>query len=648
MQGRRVFSRQPVVEIEKQEHNVSKLRELLRLEETKLQALRHKRGQQSTSAVNSKATEIQKGGVIHAVQGIGNVQACGGTGKAGEEALIQANGGQQPAAPGISTRLQQLVDSISTDQLSTKKAAITSQSSRHLMVTTNSLINHMQADMGGAQQVGKPCAKSSSPPEVITIPDTPSPSSPPALIHNHTGLPSAIQVPTISSAHHKHSRSESPKPDEETIMKAVESSKKYREFIMKQAAVKRSFQKQIDKRMSTTPYPKTFRQVWPIIPVHDSSFVKNLGLEMVTMYFDPNWKTVHSKPPPATKVKPVCNQCGCDFASAWQIRKNNSKQVLLCESCDFTNLKLLQRTKLASQLKDLVEEIRKEETRFLNECKDAKKQVVEMERTAILNSHKVFGKTSAVQPSVITQQLTRESHPLYSSIQSSNHAFARGGIPEAAQQLPGKAIRVKPGLVQLPVSSEMTHAVIPSILSSHLSKPSVHVPSFVSKNMSTNIPDVSRKRRSPEVDTSAPVRKVSKTLPQLDNTLDHITRQLLRKQVDEKCKKRWKLDHVHSLAKPQLPLNQKQLHGQSNSRGIAVAGKPTPSVNHHPPVRTPSVPSIDIAAPPSPPTMLKGSPAVPSEGSSSGGESLGSDCRRSRRKGRPRQNRIQSGSSNME
>ena len=59
----------------------------------------------------------------------------------------------------------------------------------------------------------------------------------------------------------------------------------------------------------------------------------------------------------SSRVKPICNQCGCDYASAWQIRKNNSKQLLLCEACDFLNLKLLQRSKLATQLKELVSTI---------------------------------------------------------------------------------------------------------------------------------------------------------------------------------------------------------------------------------------------------------------------------------------------------
>ena len=181
MQSRRIFPRQPVIELEKQEHNVSKLRELLRQEETKLQALRYKRGQQSTTSVSSKATETQRGGVIHSVQGAGNLQvSSSGKAKVTEEPTVDSNGGQQSSAPAISSRLQQLVDSIATDKVSSKKTAAVPHSSQQLMVTTSSLINHMQTSLSvSQQQVGKPAPKSTSPPEVITIPDTPSPSSPP-------------------------------------------------------------------------------------------------------------------------------------------------------------------------------------------------------------------------------------------------------------------------------------------------------------------------------------------------------------------------------------------------------------------------------------------------------------------------------------
>jgi len=63
------------------------------------------------------------------------------------------------------------------------------------------------------------------------------------------------------------------------LQQVVENSKRYRDYLMKQLHVRRSFQKQMEKRITIAPYPKTFRQVWPVIPVHDATFVRNFGLE---------------------------------------------------------------------------------------------------------------------------------------------------------------------------------------------------------------------------------------------------------------------------------------------------------------------------------------------------------------------------------
>ena len=101
---------------------------------------------------------------------------------------------------------------------------------------------------------------------------------------------------------------------------------------------------------------------------------------------DPNLKTSQDKMNSASRVKPICNQCGCDFASAWQIRKSNSKQVLLCEACDFISLKILQCSKLANQMKELVEPIKKEEDKFSVDCEEARKQVVALERQTVLSA----------------------------------------------------------------------------------------------------------------------------------------------------------------------------------------------------------------------------------------------------------------------
>ena len=334
----------------------------------------------------------------------------------------------------MSSRLQQLVDSVAIDQMNSKYSNTLNQSS---------------------DKQGK-----SSSPEVITITDSPSPASPPALISTNN-VPGVIQGPS------NHSSSRNIKLDETVIMKSIESSRRYRDFVMKQNNIKRNFQKQIDKKIAGFPYPKTFRQVWPIIPVQDPSFVKNLGLETVTQFFD---QSGHVKSPSTSKVKPICNQCGCDFASAWQIRKNNSKQVLLCESCDFTNLKLLQRTKLATQLKEVVESLQKEDEKFNTECDEARKQIVAAERTAVItNAQKSLNNNKSGQ-----WQQTSSDSVIQSSI------------------LPGKGSSL--------------HEV---------------------KSL-----DV-RKRRSDQ-DYVVPQRKSTKIASHVDHTLNRITQHLLRKQVDEK------------------------------------------------------------------------------------------------------------------
>lgn len=120
--------------------------------------------------------------------------------------------------------------------------------------------------------------------------------------------------------------------------------------------------KSLDKKLFSTPYPKTYRQVWPIVPVSDGDFIKNFGLEAVCHYFDSKWQMDHivKQRNASASAKPVCHQCKCDFASAWQVRKSNSHSLLLCESCDFKNLKTLQREKIANHLKDLANMISQE------------------------------------------------------------------------------------------------------------------------------------------------------------------------------------------------------------------------------------------------------------------------------------------------
>ena len=131
----------------------------------------------------------------------------------------------------------------------------------------------------------------------------------------------SIHVPAISSVGSALSAISNTTHGQISTMEAVENSKRYREFRMKQLHNRKTFQKQIERRMVSSPYFKTFHQVWPVIPIQDPAFIQNFGLEAVLHHFDSGLKALHEQSSNASKVKQICNQCGCDFASAWQIRK---------------------------------------------------------------------------------------------------------------------------------------------------------------------------------------------------------------------------------------------------------------------------------------------------------------------------------------
>lgn len=443
----------------------------------------------------------------------------------------------------ISSRLQQLVDSVAVEQIGKIKRK-------------------------SPNNLGK-----SNSPDVITISDTPSPNSPPALISSTVSLPSVIQVPGISSFGDG-------SLSEDTIIKSIEGSRKYREFVLKHATSRRLFQKQMDKKVANAPYPKTFRQVWPIIPVQDPLFLKNLGLETVTMYFDPNWKSNFSRSLQSSKAKPVCNQCGCDFASAWQIRKNNSKQVLLCESCDFTNLKVLQRTKLGNQLKDLMDGVKKEEGKFYDEFESGKRQIVAAERAITLNQWN--------KARIATQIGDRKSHDNHMT--TANHT--KGSV-SLSSQIKERGV----------VNQTKDRVTIPSLLSSSHER--------VSYLMSSKLQNTAPVKRQSNQDTANIPRKSTK----VDSTLNHLTQQLLIKQVDEKCKK----------------------HRQT------LVPSPTPQILSS--TTTPPPPPLQPMATNDVSTGT-GSNTGTGSGTSSGiGSGIGFDSRKNRRKGKPRQNRFLSNSS---
>ena len=279
------------------------------------------------------------------------------------------------------------------------------------------------------------------------------------------------------------------------------------------------------------------------------------------MYFDPSYR----RPPPTpSKIKPTCNQCGCDYASAWQIRKNNSKQVLLCESCDFTNLKLFQRTKLATQLKELMDSVHKEEDKFKQEYEENRKKTVAVERAALLSN--------------IQQQKSVGSK--YSS-----------SVPE-----PAGTKRTGPV-----ITNGSPHILVPASQATPTST--------ISKKISVagGNEDSKRKRRSVEEHGVSKIAKI--TTGNLDLTLDKISQQLIRKQVDEKVVgRRQKASGVStcvisSVNKGPPPLKQATPISKST---------PTQSVKYLP---------VGVVTPP--PPLINNS-------------SGNSDSRKNRRKGTPR------------
>ena len=279
--------------------------------------------------------------------------------------------------------------------------------------------------------------------------------------------------------------------------------------------------------------------------MQDNNFVKNIGLETVTLYFDPSYRKPPAQP---SKVKPTCNQCGCDFASAWQIRKNNSKQVLLCESCDFTNLKLFQRSKLSTQLNELMESVVKEEQKLKEELEDTKKQTMAVERAALVGpkQQKPVVKYATADP----RNVNHLKRP----------GMSNGGSP--------------------------------------------HIATSVANNRKD---DLSRKRKSMEEHS---VSKVAKTSPNLDQTLNKISQQLIRKQVDEKVGKR------HSQSPTPRVISSKT-RGPPPLKQVSTVSKTTLT---QPTVTTVTMEPMIMSTPP---PLINNS-------------LFGSDSRKSRRKGTPR------------
>ena len=506
----------------------------------------------------------------------GKSSARGGSGGSTGTSVVASRGnGASVPSTGISSRLQQIVDTVAVDQA---LGSISSASAHNALRSMNSnaqvkLLGSMQTPpvpslittSNSSQKLinGTPFhqfSTSNMPPlrpklpsgnrsshEIITIGDSPVTKNPPPLLptpstgltglQSHIRIPTAtatgsIQVPAISSTSRALSAIANASAGHTLgTMEAIENSKRYKEYRMKQLHSRKTFQRQIERRMISSPYPKTFRQVWPVVPIQDPAFVRNFGLESVLHHFDASLKALHEKANNASKVKPICNQCGCDFASAWQIRKNNSKQLLLCEACDFQNLKILQRTKLSNQLKDLVESVEKEEEKFTQQCDDALKQVIALEKQSILASQ-------ANRPPPLTSnlQVKRQSSDL------SNHTIIRvsdvSGSHQSARLASviggsGDSMLLKGSIYGVSKAQAHEAAVV---------RPRTVIPSIIGQVSHSSGGgtggESSRKRKDPPSLSSTsnatlPPSKTFKSGSVLDQTLSKLSQQLIHRKLDE-------------------------------------------------------------------------------------------------------------------
>ena len=551
--------------------SVQALRELLQVEEKKLSVLKTIHGLQGC-AITTKPT-IQ-GSALNKASGRSTGSSTGGKsspsvrGSQSKHSIVVVPGNQlssttSNSTTGISPRLQQLVDNVGVDQalssyskklnsatvgtgkgLTKKLVSVTtppvpgltslstSNSQKHSLITSSNERLFQLTSANNIPQI-KPkiitTTNRSSSHEIITISDSPvGNKNPPPLLSASTSslkIPTAtsngsIQVPTISStlilSQLQASGAAAATTDRKTYIQSAESTRRYREQIIKQTQAKKNFQKQVERKLIVAPYPKTFRQVWPLIPVHDSTFVRNFGLESVMHHFDPTSKAAQEKS--NSKVKPICNQCGCDFASAWQIRKSNSKQLLLCEACDFQNLKILQRSKLNNQLKELRESIKADEEKYLAE-QEAQAKLFDQER-----------KAGDVPPPLSSQLTTTSSIIRLSTGAQAGKSVLAGQTLGSKYQVvssQGKQVQATQSRVSNSVSKQQQAVVIPSILGQRSESPKQTA-------AGNDVVVVGGKRPlSAGLAGQAPPSKVYKPGSALDQTLNRLSKQLIKRKLDE-------------------------------------------------------------------------------------------------------------------
>ena len=153
---------------------------------------------------------------------------------------------------------------------------------------------------------------------------------------------------------------------------------------------------------------------------------------------DPFFKSKEPKRRPSSAPKPVCQQCGSDFAPAWQVRKKNDSTFLLCEMCDFTNLKGVHREKISTQLKELGGMIKRDfaecdhkvEEDIQNQVKRSISTLYETPQThQIVSAQKTHGSSVIAQP--VIQSSAQNHSPNLSTSHSHNPPDSFSNVSQA-------------------------------------------------------------------------------------------------------------------------------------------------------------------------------------------------------------------------
>ena len=285
------------------------------------------------------------------------------------------------------------------------------------------------------------------------------------------------------------------KPSELSNIKVKPS----KELIQRHLAARKILRRQLERKLGSVPYPKTYRQVWPVIPVSDTMFLGGVGLEAVCSSLDPTFKTREPKRRPSTAPKPVCQQCGSDYAPAWQVRKKSDSTYLLCEMCDFANLKSVHRDKISGQLKELSSMVNREFSDLDRKFEDDIRGQVQR---SVSNLYQPVSATAATPYQFQSFKVEKPSAIAQSVIQSSSVTSSNTSLPPQQQH-----VQPLVASVQAPGRHTVTKP-IPATPSSKESHSDLHQRAEWKKKR-----DIRGKTKPPAMDIASPPAKVPRMTP---------------------------------------------------------------------------------------------------------------------------------------